>query len=184
MTRSWKPKDLSAVRMRGGRNTDTRRLIYGPAQPTGVHRKAATQRAILVKRRVSRRQTDADKWRRYKKRLLERYDTDEYNRREHLTNTQHFSHTAKQDSEGYRKYTTVKGIPYDRDLSPMQILLNKVRQYAFQNEFTKWIRDSAMQDVFRWKRDDGEPRTMSGSRNITAYHFRKTQPVHSEVTGK
>ena len=182
--RSWKPKDLSAVRSRGSRNTTTRRLIYAPAHPTGVHRKAASQRAIYVKRRVSRRQTDADKERRYKKRLMERYDTDEYHRREHLTNTQHFSHTAKMDSEGYRKHTTVKGIPYDRDLSPMQILMNKVRQYAYQNEFTKWIRDSARQDVFRWKRDDGQPRVMSGSRNITAYHFRKTQPVHSEVTGK
>ena len=182
--RMWKPRDLSMVRGKGFRRTSDRRIIEGPAHPTGIHRKTATQRAILVKRRKSRTQADAARYRRFKKRLLQRYDTDEYNRREQLTNTQHFSHTGKIDSEGFRKHTTIKGIPYDRDLSPLQILANKVRQYAYQNEFTGWIRDSAKQNVFRWKRDDGQPRTTSGRKNITAYNFRKTQPVHSELTGK
>ncbi len=181
--RMWKPRDLSMIRGMGKRATNTARKIIGPAQPTGIHRAEGAQRALIVRPRNSRIERDAKRWAHYKQKLLHRYDTNEYVRREQLTNYQHHSHTGKIGSQGYRRYTTVKGIPYNRNLSPHQVYEDKRRQYAYQNEFTGWIRDSANQDVFRWKRDDGAHR--GGSRtNITAFHFRKKQPVRSGITGK
>lgn len=181
--RSWKPRDLSNIRGIGQRATNTARKIIGPAQPTGIHRAQGAQRALIVRPRNSRVERDAKRYAHYKKKLMLRYDTNEYVRREQLTNYQHHSEHGKIGSQGFRRFTTVKGIPYNRDLSPHQITQDKRRQYAYQNEFTGWIRDSAKQNVFRWKRDDGAHR--GGSRtNITAFHFRKKQPVVSQITGK
>lgn len=181
--RSWKPRDLSMIRGQGQRATNMARKIIGPAQPTGIHRAEGAQRALIVRPRNSRVERDAKRWAHYKRKLMNRYDTDEYVRREQLTNYQHHSEHGKIGSQGFRRYTTVKGIPYNRNLSPHQVFEDKRRQYAYQNEFTKWIRDSAMQDVYRWKRDDGAKRSHIGT-NLTAFHFKKKQRVVSGLTGK
>lgn len=172
MTRGWKPRDLSRIRGRGHRGVASRRALYGPAIPTGIHEKKGPQVKIFLKPRISRRELDAERYKRFKKHLSERYDTDERNRRERLTVLQHRSPYGAMDSEGFRKYTTVKGIPYDRDQSPHQRHMNLVRQYAYGKEFIQSQKalHSGDMDVFRWKRAE--------------YRFRKTQPVVSGVTGK
>lgn len=165
-------RDTSRIRGRGARGVASRRQLYGPAIPTGVHTKQGPQMKIFLRPRISRRENEADTRRRYKQVLLERFDTDERNRRDRLTVLQHRSPYGNMDSEGFRKFTTVKGIPYDRDQSPHQRHENLVRQYAFGKEFiqSQKMLHSGDMDVFRWKR--------------AVYTFRKTQPVRSGVTGK
>lgn len=167
------------MRGRGERGVASKRVIQAPAHPTGIKRKGDPQRMIYPRPTDSRRTRDFERWRRYKKSLLERYDTNEYVRRENLTNSQHTSPTGEIGSEGFRRFTTVKNIPYDRDRSGMDSYGGKRRQYARQNEFpqSQNVLHSADQNVFRDKRDDG-------TKPLYAYSFKKKQPVVSELTGR
>jgi len=187
MRNSWKPRDMSDIRIRGARDTNRTRNISRPATPTGISNRRSIQRNIFPKPSNSRIERDAKREIKFKKKLMERYDTDEMNRRRGLTGAQHGSHTGKVGSEGFRKYTTVKGIPYARDRSPHNGYGGKKRQYAYQNEFPQSIKHryaAAGDDVspYRYKRDDGSDRGNTKRNNINAFVFKKRQPVESRVT--
>lgn len=176
MPKRFNQNTLDRVRDFGRRFVDASRNIQAPAVPTKIKRQDAPQKRIFARPTKSRRTQDFNRYQDWKKKLMERYDTNEYVRRENLTITQHSSHTGKIGSQGFRRYSTVKGIPYFRDKSPHQKHENVVRQYAaqYETEFDKKYYHSAEQDVFRNKRDDGE-------RPLSAYRFKKKQLVESKV---
>lgn len=189
MTRSWKPRAYETIRNYGDRDADRSRNIQRPAVPTGVKRQTAIQRSMFPRPSSPLPIREAKRHARYFK-VLDKKQTgtrQERERRTSLTLRQHGSHTGKIGSEGFRKYSTVKGIPYMRDRSPHNSYEGKERQYAYQNEFiqSQKHRDTASGDQvspFRWKRDDAHDRGTNVHTNLTAFRFYKRQPVRSQVT--
>jgi hypothetical protein len=149
-----------------------KRQVRKPYTQTSVGRANAPQVNLRVRPRNPLPVREVKRHKRFQKALLERYDTNEYVRREGLTSSQHGSEYGKIGSEGFRKYTTITNIPYRRNKSSHHKYEKKIRQYARQNEFvqSKGVLHSADQDVFRNKR--------------TVFDMRKKQPVFSELSSE
>lgn len=151
------------------------RKTQQPAIPTKIERREKPFVYMRPRPKNPLPAREAKRRTQFKTKLLARYDTDEYNRRQNLTNYQHQTHIGSIGTEGFRNQTTVKGIPYDRNRSPYSYYQGKRRQYAaqFERPFSQNYRDHYLRG--------GDQGPFRGRRML--YTFIKRQPVVKLVSG-